>query len=615
MQSWLSGFRFQGSTGMRLTLDFRALRIIPAALLLAAPWPAPPAAAVPISVIGEVSTDDARLHRAVALIGEGRLDEAQALALEVLEANPDLAPAHEINGMILAKQGDIDAAIAAFKKAVAINPGQASAYTKLGDVYLALGETATARGYFEQALTLNPRDRHAHQRMGLILRSEGDIPGAIAELEKGLLGTSAGYLGVKVDLALLYNLTGQHERSAALLAPFGKDREHNPLVHRVLANAALGLERFAQAVKSYKVALALDPGDVQARTGLGIALRGDGDLEGAVKTHEQAAQQAPDNPLVVLELARSRHAAGQTEAAIAGLQAALPGIKSNPEALETALAELYLAAGQPDRAEALYRAQIDEGRAPPAAYGNLGTLQQRAGDLAGAEASYKAMIAAFPQAAEPQFRLGSLYGFQQRYEDAIEAYGQGLKIEPGNPALLKGAAWAHQQLGQSAQAISFAERMANRLEAGAADHFFLATLLQANDQPDAAAERYRQAIALAPDYWPALNNLAVILTDRGDLDEALKTAQRVVELAPDNAAATDTLGWAQFRAGDAKKAAATLVEAVRQDPEGAIYHFHLAQVQAGLGQTSAARKSAEIALELAPDAADAPEIREFLEAL
>ena len=600
---------------MRRTLNLRDLRAIPAAFLLATAILPAPASAVPIAIVGEVSTDDARLHRAVAQIGEGSLDEALALALQVLEANPDLAPAHEIHGMILAKQGDIDAAIAALEKAVAINPAQASAYTKLGDVHLALGETARARGYFEQALTLNPRDRHAHQRMGLILRSEGDIPGAIAELEKGLLGTSADYLGVKVDLALLYNMTGQHERSAALLAPFGKDREHNPLVHRMLANAALGLGEFKQAAKSYQTALALDPDDVQARTGLGIALRGDGDAEGAIKAHERAAKQAPDNPLVVLELARSRHAAGQTEAAIAGLQAALPGIKNNAQALETALAELYLAAGQPDQAEALYRAQIDEGRAPPAAYGNLGALQQRAGDLAGAEASYKAMIAAFPQAAEPQFRLGSLYGFQQRYQDAITAYGLGLKIEPGNPALLKGAAWAHQQLGQSGKAIGFAERMANRLEAGAEDHFFLATLLQANDQPDAAAERYRQAVALAPDYWPALNNLAVILTDRGDLDEALKTALRVVELAPDNAAATDTLGWAQFQAGDAKKAAATLAEAVRQDPEGAIYHFHLAQVQAGLGQTSAARKSAETALELAPDGPEAPEIREFLEAL
>ena len=138
--------------------------------------------------------------------------------------------------------------------------------------------------------------------------------------------------------------------------------------------------------------------------------------------------------------------------------------------------------------------------------------------------------------------------------------------------------------------------------------------LQGEGREDAAADRYRRTIAVEPDHWPSLNNLAVILTEEGDLDEALRLARRASELAPDEAAATDTLGQAMFRAGD-PEARAVLARAVEQDPRGAIYRLHLARAEAAAGDVEAARMQAATALELDPEGLDSAEIRDFLEGL
>ena len=575
---------------------------------------AAPVFAEPIGGVEEVDTDEADLRRALALVREGDAEAAGALTRAVLARAPDLAAGHEILGVILAGQGDLEGAAEALERAVEIEPARVGAWTKLGDVRLAQGDRAAARGHFVHALGLDPADRHANQRMGLMLREEGDVAGAIAAFERGIAGTPPDYLGVKLDLALLYNLAGRPERAVDLLAPFAADPGADIAVRRTLANAELTLGRLDEAEAGYRAALALDPDDAQSLLGLGVALRAGGDMAGALAAQEAALGRAPGNPLVILELARTRHAAGDTAAAIAGLDAALAEGPADPTPFETALAELHAASGDAERAAEIWRGQIEAGRAAPAAYANLGILAQRAGDVARAEAVCLDMAAAFPDSPEPDFRLGALYGALDRWPEAAARYDAALERAPGAPEILRGAANARQMTGEGALAIGYAERLANRVDAEPGDHFLLGVLLQGEGRTDAAADRYRRTIAVEPDHWPSLNNLAVILTEEGDLDEALRLARRASELAPDEAAATDTLGQAMFRAGD-PEARAVLARAVEQDPRGAIYRLHLARAEAAAGDVEAARMQAATALELDPEGPDSAEIRDFLEGL
>jgi len=51
-------------------------------------------------------------------------------------------------------------------------------------------------------------------------------------------------------------------------------------------------------------------------------------------------------------------------------------------------------------------------------------------------------------------------------------------------------------------------------------------------EPVAAEQAWRRALALAPDYPPALNNLAQLLAEQGRIAEALPLAERAVALEP-----------------------------------------------------------------------------------
>ena len=569
-----------------------------------------PAAASIVDMFNDVQTEDTRLRHALQLIEADEAHRAEVLVRSVIAGGPGSAAAQEVLGMALAKQGKLDEAIAALAEASKLQPARSGPYTKLGDVLQAMGKTAEARAAFEQALSLNPTDRQAQQRMGLILESEGDLTGAILHYEKGLAGTPPEYLGIKVNLALLYNQVGTPAKSIALLEPLAATTSQ-PIVQRALANAYLGVGQPKPAIAAYRAALMLDPTDALAGVGLGMALRATGDMPGSVAALEAAVRLAPASTTALIELARSRAIAGQTAAAIAGLQAASQG-SPDRSMLELALADIQAASGAVDAAAQIYSDQIDQHRALPETYVQLGALQQQGLDFDAAEATYLAMKAAYPDTAAPLFRLGSLYGLQQRYQLASDSFDAALVLDPDAPAILRAAAWSHQALGQGDTALALARRLSDRAGAGPEDLFFLATMTEATGRQPEAITLYRRVVADAPEYWPALNNLAAALTESGDAAEAVRLAARAVAIVPENAVVRDTYGLAQMGVGKTAEAAAMFAGAVALEPENPVYNFHLAQAEAGQGNVAAAKGHAQAALTLAPDFPQADQARKII---
>src|SRR5207244_8541512 len=84
-------------------------------------------------------------------------------------------------------------------------------------------------------------------------------------------------------------------------------------------------------------------------------------------------------------------------------------------------------------------------------------------------------------------------------------------------------------------------------------HPVLPTTLGCPPQPqgrsDAAADRYREAIALQPDLLPAHANLGDVLSTRHRYAEAAASYARAAALNPNLAALWNNLGFCQRRAG------------------------------------------------------------------
>jgi Tfp pilus assembly protein PilF len=118
----------------------------------------------------------------------------------------------------------------------------------------------------------------------------------------------------------------------------------------------------------------------------------------------------------------------------------------------------------------------------------------------------------------------------------------------------------------------------------------------------AAAERaLREVLAREHDNTRALSNLVAVLHAQGRTREADDTAARLAALEPDRPFEYFELGLQALAAGEATTARALFLKELARDPDYHEFHFGLAQAEARLGNTAAARRHLERAAELSPE--------------
>ncbi|MCP3676572.1 MAG: tetratricopeptide repeat protein, partial [Deltaproteobacteria bacterium] len=162
-------------------------------------------------------SQDERLAEALELLNRGELDSAIKVVREFLQENPKSAPAREILGAALVMKGELDAGLTELKKAVKADARQSSAITKIGDVYLSQKRYKDAKREFLRAIKISPEDRRAHQRLAALYEREGNFKAAIEHYERGLIGTPPDYVGIKINLAILYNRFKGFDKTVRLL--------------------------------------------------------------------------------------------------------------------------------------------------------------------------------------------------------------------------------------------------------------------------------------------------------------------------------------------------------------------------------------------------------------
>jgi tetratricopeptide (TPR) repeat protein len=141
-------------------------------------------------------------------------------------------------------------------------------------------------------------------------------------------------------------------------------------------------------------------------------------------------------------------------------------------------------------------------------------------------------------------------------------------------------------------------------ESNAAAYNKLGTALAAQKRLREAADAFRQALAVQPDYAAAHNNLGIVLKDLGELADAEASFQRALALKPDYAAAFMNLGNVLKQQGKLDEALASYQHAVRLNPHHAQAHMNLGNVQRDRGMIEEAVASYEHAIRLQPESPD-----------
>jgi tetratricopeptide (TPR) repeat protein len=160
---------------------------------------------------------------------------------------------------------------------------------------------------------------------------------------------------------------------------------------------------------------------------------------------------------------------------------------------------------------------------------------------------------------------------QQRNDEAITAYREAVRRDPGNAVAQYGLGVAYSRTGADDQAIA----------------------------------AYREAIRLQPDNVDAYYGLGVVSERKGHDEAAIAAFREVIRRRPEDAMAYYGLGAASARQGHDEQAISAYREAIRLKPSLTDAHYQLGTIYARLRQDEQAITAFREAIRLQPGNADA----------
>lgn len=239
------------------------------------------------------------LIRALAELRDGRLDNAEALCLKLLDAAPRDPAAHQLAATLALQRARYEDADRWARSCLDLRAGHAPAMLIAGRAARATGDFARAMDWFRKAGALSP-DRSEPLFQLCITQLECDDPAAqatLAQLVQQFPGEADGWR--QIGLAL--SKAGRLEAAAAAFARAAEasaDASHS----FNLGNALLALARPRDAVAAFRRALAAAPELVEILLPLAQALRQIGEPREAHLHLLRCSAAKPDNGQVFYTL-------------------------------------------------------------------------------------------------------------------------------------------------------------------------------------------------------------------------------------------------------------------------------------------------------------------------
>jgi tetratricopeptide (TPR) repeat protein len=370
--------------------------------------------------------------------------------------------------------------ITCYQQVINVQPNSSKGYLLLAKLMELKGEQQLAYQYREQALQLEPQQATAeeHLDLGDVCRQQGKIEAAIACYRRSLT-INPSYAPAYQRLGELLLKTGQEQEALAIYQQALEDLPEEAGLRYQLCQIWTKQQQWTEAIACYRTAAKLQPNHSQAYHHLGDALRQQQLWQEAVAAYHQAIELNPNFTWSYYNLSLALSQLGK--------------------------------------------------------WGEVITCHEKITEL------------------EPNFwdnnqtdfelhhQLGDLYFQQQKWREAIQAYGQATKLKPDS-------SWSHYNLGRSLLEL---ERWAE------------------------ATQSFRQAIQLDPSFGWAYYHLGESLSEQKEWDQAIAAYRQAVELESDipsfQAKLADALG--QRSQLDSHQAINYYQELIKQNPDDiTIYH-------------------------------------------
>jgi len=197
----------------------------------------------------------------------GHWRNSASLFAHTLQVTRNNALAHNSLGLALLSQGKVDQAITHCEEAVRLRPNYAKAHYNLGNALFSRGEVNQALAHYEEALQLQPNYDKAQNSLGFALLSQGRVDQAVAHFEKSL-SIRPDSPAVQNNLGLALLSQGKVDQAVAHFEKSLNIQPNSPEVHNNLALALLSQDKVDQAMVHYQEAIRLNPNYPEALDGL-----------------------------------------------------------------------------------------------------------------------------------------------------------------------------------------------------------------------------------------------------------------------------------------------------------------------------------------------------------
>ena len=506
----------------------------------------------------DAAPDDVKNKTALAMAQLARGSAADAFAS--LEALSPSSKDGSVDGAIASARlarSDYAGALVAADRMVAKSGGAAGAHELRGRILSAKGDNAEARRAFEAALAADPRALGAALAVG-----EMDIADGKPEL---FLARYA---------ALIKAEPGNHVAMTAF-APL-----------RLTAGAPP-----AEVQASLTDAIKLAPLDPQPRLTLIELLNSRRQTKAALTAAQEAAASLPSDLRVLDALGRMLWVNNNGQQALSTFNRLL-AIDPGLAVVHTRIADIHLAEGNSSAATASYRRALEiDPRLKE-------VRSQLINSLVAAKRSKEALeLAIDMQRREPKQAVGyllegALHRRLLNHAQSVIAYRRGMQ-KASDPdelplnllvALLADKKWK--------EAESFALDWLAKHPADGAVIYNLGEGYMMNGEFANAEKYFRRASELRPEFIPAVNNLASMLTKQGK-PEAVEVARRALKLAPAEPTVMDTLAGALVVAGNLPEALKLQQAAAEKAPGNAEIMLNLGKIALKVGDQQLARRQFE----------------------
>jgi putative PEP-CTERM system TPR-repeat lipoprotein len=506
------------------------------------------------------------LGHATTMIGLQRYDEALK-DLDAAEAvQPDVPMSEYLRGVIDFQNRQWDRAGEHLQKVLAAVPNHLQSKLILGVIRYAKNDFEIADEYLGTVVNAMPDNIQARKVLGAT-RIKMREPDKAVQALLPAAGTDDPQL-----LALLgsaYLLQGDRERGQAWL---NRAVELAPDVAALRTQLALSLLAAGQADKAVaELQSAVDLGQdiLQADVLLVLAHLKNGRIDEAIKASMNLEQRKPDNPISFNLTGLALLAKGDRKGAADRFNKALvvdPGFIT----AEINLARIDVASNELDVAAERYKRVLSQTPKHLDAMLGLAALAERRGDKDELVRWLEAAQDANPTATQPGLLLSRFYMTRGDYFKALTIAGDLASRLPGNASAQQMLARAQTLAGQVPNAIRTLDQLAAANPKDPQLPYLAGGAHWKGGNHQAAAESFRKAIALKPDFVDAQVALASVLLDASQYEPALDVAKGLQRDLPKSPLGFRIEGTILTQAGRHAEAISPLEQAVKLADDGDI---------------------------------------------